>query len=128
MSQNYYSVIVRNPNSWNAATGIREELANCGHHHKSLATAQACFDRLTAWRCLCGRTAKGYAPCCGTPHNSTSACWYHARVEDSRGEIVQLSTAQACFDRLTCVALSEGHETDCVIRMGYGICNCDGDK
>lgn len=61
-----YSVIVRNPNSWSASTGIHEELANCGHNHKSFATAQACYDRLTAWR-----------------DGSTSARWYNAQIEDS---------------------------------------------
>jgi hypothetical protein len=63
-----YSVIVRNPNSWSASTGIHEELANCGHNHKTFETAQACQSRLTAWR-----------------DGSTSARWYHARVEDSTG-------------------------------------------
>ena len=80
-----YSVIVRNPNSWNATTGIHEELANCGHQHKSISTAQACLDKLTAWHCLCGRTTKPYAPCCGTPHNSTSARWHGAEIEDQGG-------------------------------------------
>ena len=63
-----YSVIVRNPNSWSASTGIHEELCNCGHNHKSFATAKACYDRLTAWR-----------------DGSTSARWYNARIEDSTG-------------------------------------------
>jgi hypothetical protein len=80
-----YSVIVRDANSWNAATGIHAELANCGHHHKTITTAQACKDRLTAWHCLCGHTTKSYAPCCNTPQNSTSARWYNARIEDSKG-------------------------------------------
>jgi len=78
-----YSVIVRNPNSWDARTGIHEELRNCGHRHKSVETAQACLDKLTEWRCLCGRTAKRYAPCCGTPQNSTSAAWFHAEVKQN---------------------------------------------
>lgn len=78
-----YSVIVRDPNSWSAATGIHQELANCGHKHKSLAAAQKCYDKLTEWRCLCGRTTKRYASCCGTPQNSTSATWYNARIEEN---------------------------------------------
>jgi len=82
MSQTY-SVIVRDPNSWDEGTGIHAELANCGHHHKSIAAAIACRDRLTAWRCLCGKTTKGYAPCCGTPKNSTSGMWFGAAVEDN---------------------------------------------
>ena len=67
-----YSVIVRDPNSWSASTGVHAELANCGHRHQSIDTAQACMDRLTAWHCLCGSTTSQYAPCCHTPHNSTS--------------------------------------------------------
>ena len=80
-----YAVVVRDPNSWSASTGIHLELANCGHHHRTIEAAQHCLEKLTAWRCLCGRTTKSYAPCCHTPHNSTSARWYHARVEDSNG-------------------------------------------
>lgn len=83
-----YSVIVRDPNSWSASTGTHDELANCGHRHKSIATAQACKHKLTAWRCFCGRTTKSYAPCCHIPRNSTSARWYHAEVEDSNGNIL----------------------------------------
>jgi hypothetical protein len=78
-----YSVIVRNPNSWSASTGIHEELANCGHNHKTAEAAEACRAKLQRSWCLCGRTSASYAPCCGTPHNSTSARWYHAQVEAS---------------------------------------------
>ena len=85
MSKLTYSIVVRNPNSWDASTGIHEELANCGHHHKTIVTAQVCMDRLTAWHCLCGHTTSSYAPCCKTPQNSTSARWYNARIEDSKG-------------------------------------------
>jgi hypothetical protein len=83
-SKTTYSVIVRNPNSWSASTGIHEELANCGHLHQTQDAAQACMDKLTAWYCLCGRTTKAYAPCCGTPRNSTNARWHGAAVEPSR--------------------------------------------
>ena len=68
-----YSVVVRDPNSWSAATGIHQELAKCGHKHKTVATAQACYDRLTAWR-----------------DGSTSARWYHAKIEGSNGEVVNV--------------------------------------
>ena len=83
MSKATYSVIVRDPNSWSQATGIHTELANCGHKHRSIDTAQACMDRLAAWHCLCGRTTSQYAPCCHTPNNSTSARWYNARIENN---------------------------------------------
>ena len=72
-----YSVIVRNPNSWDASTGIHEETAHCGHDHKSYEAAKACFDRLTAWR-----------------NGSTSARWYHARVEDSTGHEIDYDGRQ----------------------------------
>jgi hypothetical protein len=81
-----WSVVVRDPNSWSASTGVHEELANCGHSHKTQEAAERCKDKLTAWHCLCGRTTQSYAPCCRTPHNSTSAKWYQAQVEDSAGE------------------------------------------
>lgn len=77
-----YSVIVRNPNSWSASTGIHEELANCGHKHKTYAAAKACFDRLTAWR-----------------DGSTSARWYHARIEDSTGHEIDHDGRQLPTDQ-----------------------------
>ena len=80
-----FSVIVRDANSWDQSTGICAELANCGHAHRTVEAAQHCMDKLTAWHCLCGSTTKSYAPCCHTPHNSTSARWYHAHIEDSQG-------------------------------------------
>ena len=67
-----YSVVVRNPNTWtqdrNGGNREYEITAHCGHKHKSFGTAQACHARLTAWR-----------------DGSTSARWYHARIEDSTG-------------------------------------------
>jgi hypothetical protein len=83
-----YSVIARDCNSWTVDSEGRieyAETANCGHKHQTLAAARHCCDKLTAWHCLCGRTTKSYAPCCKTPHNSTSARWYHAGVEASDG-------------------------------------------
>lgn len=76
-----YSVVVRDQNSWDSATGICTEIRNCGHKHRSEEAADKCMERLTAWWCLCGRTKQSFAPCCGTPRNGTSAAWYHARVE-----------------------------------------------
>jgi hypothetical protein len=65
-NKNTFSVIVRDANFWNQSTGICAELANCGHAHRTIEAAQHCMDKLTAW------------------HNgSTSARWYHARVEAS---------------------------------------------
>jgi hypothetical protein len=83
-----FSVIVRDANSWDQSTGICAELANCGHAHRTIEAAQHCMEQLTAWHCFCGRTTQSYAPCCHTPHNSTSARWYHAHIEASNGEAV----------------------------------------
>ena len=77
-----YQVIVRDPNSWSRDTGIHTELNNCGHAHRTEEAAQKCLDKLTAWRCLCGRSTKRWAPCCRTSRNSTSATWYNAKVEE----------------------------------------------
>jgi hypothetical protein len=82
MTTTTYSVIVRSPNSWSASTGSHEELANCGHNHKSFVTAQACYDRLTAWH-----------------DGSTSARWYHARIEDSTGHEIAPDGSQIPTDQ-----------------------------
>jgi hypothetical protein len=78
-----FSVTVRDPNSWNARTGIHEERNSCGHRHKTSEAANKCCAKLTEWRCLCGRTAKGYCGSCHTPNNSTSAAWWGAEVEEN---------------------------------------------
>jgi hypothetical protein len=41
-----YSVVVRDPNSWSASTGIHQELANCGHHHLTIEAAKNCMSKL----------------------------------------------------------------------------------
>ena len=68
MSKLTYSVVVRNPNSWNRPRASTKKLANCGHHHKTIVTAQACKDRLTAWHCLCGHTTQQL--CAVLPHTA----------------------------------------------------------
>jgi hypothetical protein len=76
-----YQVIVRDCNSWSRSTGVHAEIRNCGHKHLSLKAAHKCHARLTAWWCLCGATTRKACSHCHTPHNSTSAAWYHAQVE-----------------------------------------------
>lgn len=89
MDRQTYSVIVRDPNSWNAATGVHQELSHCGHRHKTMDAARKCYSKLTVWHCLCGRTTASYAPCCSTPHNSTAAVWHNANIEDNvTGKVV----------------------------------------
>jgi hypothetical protein len=86
-SQPTYSVVVRNPNAWtqdrDGSNREYEITAHCGHNHKTHEAAKQCMSKLTEWRCLCGKTANSYAPCCKTPRNSTSARWYKAHVEAS---------------------------------------------
>jgi len=86
-----YSVIVRNPNSWTEPSGIHEEIANCGHNHKSFATAAACGARLTAWH-----------------DGSTSARWHHARIEDSTGHEIDSDGSQVPTARERRAAEFEG--------------------
>jgi uncharacterized membrane protein YebE (DUF533 family) len=75
-----YSVIVRNPNSWNAATGIHEELANCGHKHRTVQAGAACLANL----------AKPYED------GGIPATWYNARLEENEtGEYPSDDTVQA---------------------------------
>ena len=45
-----YSVIQRNPNSWNASTGEHEIMRECGHRHKTIKSALLCFRKLSYGR------------------------------------------------------------------------------
>lgn len=84
-----YSVVVENPNSWDATTGIHEITAHCGHRHKSADAAERCLASLTRWYCIHGKsttTAAGYPARCSActgglaQPNSTSARWYGASI------------------------------------------------
>lgn len=84
------SVVVRDPNSWSVSTGKHEVRAHCGHKHKTIAAAQACYERLTASQCQHGRKAGlpcrqclGYAQA-----QSWSATWRNANLEDQAGNQV----------------------------------------
>jgi hypothetical protein len=63
-----YSVVVRDPNCWDRESGIHPLIDYCGHKHKSLDTARACYYRLRNWR-----------------NGNTSARWYKAVIEDEFG-------------------------------------------
>jgi hypothetical protein len=88
---NTFSVIVRNSNSWaqneDGGNRVYEEVANCGHRHKTEAAAEACMTKLTAWRCNCGARSNSRTRCnssTGTHSmDSTSALWHHSRVEQN---------------------------------------------
>ena len=70
-----YSVVVRDPNSWDAKTGIRCLLRDCGHNHRTLPAAAQCHAKLT--RITGGQWGNG---------GTTSAAWFKAVVEASDGE------------------------------------------
>ncbi len=69
-----FSVVVRDCNSWDAKTGIHCLLRDCGHAHRSLATASHCHAKLTK---VTGQWGNG---------GTTSAAWFNAVVESSTGE------------------------------------------
>jgi hypothetical protein len=84
-----YSVVVRDPNSWDAKTNINLLLHECGHNHKTIEAAEACHHRLLHSICSHGRlTGKPCSGCHGRAgQNSWSARWHNGRIEDSNGAI-----------------------------------------
>ena len=90
-----YSVVVRNPNTWTITDGRRvfEELQRCGHEHQTVASAAACLKELTQWFCLHEEPTGEYCGQCGAlgaGHDHTSAAWWHAQVEDSKGNLADV--------------------------------------
>jgi hypothetical protein len=87
-----YSVVVRNFNTWTITDGRRvyEELQRCGHEHQTADAAAACLTRLTQWYCLHEEPTGSYCGHCGgrACHDHTSSTWWHAQVEDSKGNLV----------------------------------------
>lgn len=68
-----------------------EERCNCGHHHKTIAAAKRCMDKLTRWYCEHGRPSGSRCGLClgGLAHGkNTSAKWYNARLHNQDGERV----------------------------------------
>jgi hypothetical protein len=87
-----YSVVVRNSNTWTEYTDgsrVYEELRRCGHAHQTVDAAAACLTRLTQWYCLHEEPTGSYCEQCGgrAAHDHTSGAWWHAQVEDSRGNL-----------------------------------------
>jgi hypothetical protein len=72
-----YSVVVRDPNSWDAKTGINLLLRDCGHLHRTPQGAVRCMDKLT--KVTGGTWGNG---------GSMSAAWFNSRIEDSNGEVI----------------------------------------
>ena len=70
-----YSVVVRDSNCWDAKTGIHPVLRDCGHEHRTIASAARCHGKLTK---VHGQWGNG---------GWTSAEWHHAVVEDSDGKV-----------------------------------------
>jgi len=69
----HYTVIVRDPNSWSASTGIHTATDECEHRHRTYAAAERCRTNL-----LTGNTRRFNT--CEQP-NSWSARWDRAKIE-----------------------------------------------
>jgi len=89
-----YSVVVRNPNTWAITDGrcVYEELQRYGHEHQTTDAAAACLSRLTQWYCLHEEPTGSYCGQCGgrAGHDHTSRTWWHAQVEDSKGNLADI--------------------------------------
>ena len=88
-----YSIVVRNPNTWTECTDgshVYEELRRCSHAHDTVDAAVVCLTKLTQWYCLHEEPTGSFCEQCGgrAGHDHTSGEWYRARVEDSKGNIV----------------------------------------
>ena len=67
-----YRIVVRDCNQWDERTGEHSLLRECGHKHRTLAGAVACWQHLSCIR---------KDPISGEMR--WSADWYHARIEDT---------------------------------------------
>jgi hypothetical protein len=84
-----YSVVVRDPNSWFAATGIHQLVRDCGHAHKTPQAADKCAAKLLNYHCNHGRvTGTTCSDCHGRARaNNHSANWHLATIERSDGVV-----------------------------------------
>ena len=110
-----YSVVVRNPNTWTEYTDgsrVYEELRRCGHAHQTVDAAAACLTRLTQWYCLHEEPTGSYCERCGgwAAHNHTSGAWWHAQVEDSRGNLADYDDPEWNASYARAVAAITGKE------------------
>ena len=50
MMSNYFQVVATNQSSWIVSNGIEiyDDIADCGHHHKTITAAQRCLSKLVA--------------------------------------------------------------------------------
>jgi hypothetical protein len=87
-----YSVVVRDPHTWNQVTGIRDILRECGHHHRTVSMAQACGKRLLKAHCEHGRPVGMRCKLCRGPARKMvwESAWESQELEDSKGHKVQV--------------------------------------
>jgi hypothetical protein len=85
-----YSVVVRDPNSWDASTGIHYLLRDCGHRHKTALAADRCAAKLLNYTCQHGEHAGVLCSgCCGRARrDSHSGYWHLCAIERSDGVTV----------------------------------------
>jgi hypothetical protein len=88
-----YSVVVRDPNSWDSKTDIHRLLRSCGHNHKTFRAAKACENALLDYHCNHGRpTGTMCYQCHGiATADSWSADWHLSSIEDSDGNHVEVN-------------------------------------
>ena len=83
-----YTVVMRDAQTWDQVTGIRELVRDCGHHHRQLASAKACGRKLLHPRCEHGRASftTRCKLCLGPARMQRWAKdWFHFEIEDSKG-------------------------------------------
>jgi hypothetical protein len=94
-----YSVVVRDPNSWNASTGINCLLRDCGHQHKTALAADKCMDKLLNYQCDHGAKSGTMCRHCHgrAQYKMHSANWHLAHIERSDGVvfIVDIDSGEA---------------------------------
>jgi hypothetical protein len=71
-----YSVVVRDPNSWSAATGIHQLVRDCGHAHKTPQAADKCACALLNYQ----------------KDGTHSANWHLCQIERSDGVVFIVDT------------------------------------
>lgn len=88
-----YTVVVRDPNSWDASTGIHQLLRDCGHNHKTALAADKCASKLLNYTCQHGEHAGVLCSGCRgrARADNHSGNWHRCNIERSDGATVNVS-------------------------------------